>query len=259
MERNAIRRFVVVPVDFSPDNLPQDKLEELHINGPHEQNADIVKMENGVVKRPRLLYRRRMADRLGAKLPPVESEIVKRKGTEKKVFGKEGEDKDLKKGVPPLPQLVMYECGWEDGLKFGEIVDIITSLKWFKSFDFNVEKNLEDCLEYYKYGEGEEAGFVTFNKDDNTWHYGPKLLKDHKDLGEEGYNIEEGPYPVVGLIRDFVSSEGRAREEDIIREVFNKWRWTSSRSTAKDWLERTKKERYVREVEDGLFEPHRPI
>jgi len=150
-----MKRYLIIPSDFSPDNIPQDKLEELHINGPNEQNADIVIMENGVVKRPRLPYRRTLAQRLGAELIPVESEIVTEKGVERKVWGEEEEEKDLKKGMPFLPQFVMHECDWENGLKSDEILDILDSLGWFDQIaDFDMEKNLENCLDHYQ-----EVGF----------------------------------------------------------------------------------------------------
>jgi len=202
-----------------------------------------------------LPYRRTLARRLGAELVPVESEIVTEKGIERKVWGEEEEGKDLKKGMPFLPQFVMRECGWESGLRLNEILDILDSLGWFDSVaDFDVRKNLKSCLSHY-----EEEGFLTYNDADGTWHYGPKRLEDHKDLEREGYDIEEGPYPVIKLVRDIVSSEGRARKDSVLRKVHAEWGATSSRRVAEYWLDKTSELGYVREVEEGLFESHRTV
>jgi len=100
---------------------------------------------------------------------------------------------------------------------------------------------------------------LTYNDVEETWHYGPRRLEDHKDLTKKGFDIEEGPYPVIKLIRDTISSEGRMRRDSILRKVYNDWKATSSRTVAEYWLNKTDELGYIRRVEENLYEPHRTI
>lgn len=249
-----MRRYLIVPSDFSPDNLPQDKMEELHINGPNEHNADIVIMENGVVKRPRLPYRRRLADRLGAELIPVESEVVKKKGTETKVFGKEEKLPDLLKGATPLSQFILDRCGWEEGLEIENLVGELVELGWFEMFsDVDSEEVMEKTL-------GRLTDKELLSKYNDRYYRTPKKLEDVIDLEEgEGYDIEEGPYPVVKLIRSYVSENSPVRKYSIVGEVSDEWGWTTSKDAADFWVDKAEEAGFIRKTGRKKYEEHRAI
>lgn len=253
---------MIVPEGYSPDNIPRGKLVELHTVGPNENNADIVILENGIVPEymPPIMYRERLADKLGAELPRVKVAKEVQGETKTKVLGKKVQKPDLRKGMPPLPQFVVVdELDWERETAVNQIVENLEELGWFENIDFDIKENVENCLKYLSnkklayYDEKEKVAHLTPKSSDRESFY------KNANLEKDGYNIEEGPYPVVRLIRDYVSNNVSMRKGEIIDIIYGDWRWVRNRKGAKKWIDRTSDLGYIKRTVEGKYEVHRTI
>lgn len=245
------RQYVVVPAGFSPDSIPADLLEELHILGPDERNADVVILEDGI-EVARSMYRGDLAVRLGAELPPLPTEVRERGEAEAEVLG-EPKPPELRRGYPPLHQLMLKEADWKDGKKFGELLEVLDGLGWFRNTRASAPHALRNAISDLL---GEHL--LTYNPDGGTYHAGPKRIK---YTIKEGYSLEDGVYPVVKLIRDLVSRAGRLRKWRTVSLVNERperggWNWTTGIGAARFWVDEAKRIGVVRETEKEILEPY---
>lgn len=248
-----MRQYLIVPSGFSPDFLPQRKLEELHLRGVNEHNADIVIIDNGIEVK-RILFRKSLAQRLGAKLPKLPVRIETATGIETKILG-EPEPPDLKMGMSPLIQFLIRSCGWETGLTRKELIKSVEDTEWFDEFpDFNVRTEVGANLKWLG-----EKHLMTYNPITHTYHSGPLRVEDFAEFSKRGYPIESGPYPVVRLIRDETSRRGRRTESQLLRTVYLDWKWTLSNDAARYWIRKCLERGYLRSPEPKVYEPHRKI
>lgn len=257
-----MRDYLIVPEGYSPDNIPRGKLVELHTVGPNEDNAEIVVIEDGIVPEhiPPIVYRERLADKLGAELPKVKVAKEVQGETRTKVLGK-GRKPDIRKGMPPFPQVLLVdELEWDREVSVDEIVEDIDDLDWFEQVkDFDLEKEVKKCLEYLA-----DKNLAYYDEGDETCHLSPKSssmgkLEKYMELGEDGYDIQKGPYPIMRLIRDFVSRNVGCNNRDIVKHVYREWNWTRSREGAEYWIDVTTELGYIKETEGKVFEPRRAI
>jgi len=242
----------VVPSGFSPDNLPSELLEELHTVGPDEMNAEIVTLVNGVEpKWGRRMYRRRLAEKLGAEIPEVPSELVTEELEEEVTLG-EPEPAELRKGLPPMEQLILRECPWEEGRRMDELVDAAKDMGWFDELgDLDVGKEVKKTVDDLL-----ERELLTYNSEEETYHSGPREIE---YTSKEGLDMGEGlVYPVVRLMRKECRENRRLRRWKLL-DIVDDWGWTSSREASRYWLDKSLELGYLREVEESVFEPHRGI
>lgn len=245
------RRYLIVPSDYSPDNIPPSRLATLHKQGVNELNADIVIVENGI-EIARTMYRDTLANRLDASLPEVTESVRTEKGeVEEVVLGKE-KPPSLRFGAPPLHSFLYMKCPWESGLKEDELIEMIEELGWFdeigRSTSSLVEKEISNMV---------DNGLLTYNDDKKTWHAGPKRFDSvYDDLKEDGYEIEAGPYPVVRLIRD--RAKGSISKRELIELIYN-LNYTKTRNATEFWMKHALEQGYIKEISDKLVESYRTI
>jgi len=213
------------------------------------QNADIVKVERGIEKY-RWAYSDFLHSKLDAEVPKVPVTKVEDGEEVTEMMGEE-ELPDLRKGLPPLPQAIVHECGWENGVSLDYLREYLEELGWFeKADDFSLEVNLRECLGWL-----EEKKLLTYNDMEETWHSGPRTLKEHVELGREGYDVTEGPYPVVLLMRDEASRRGGMRKHQILSLADEEWNWTRTREGAEYWLEKAVEMGRLESPREGFYEP----
>lgn len=258
-----MREYMIKPEGYSPDNIPRGKLVELHTVGPKEENADIAILEDGIVPEhiPPIMYREKLADKLGAELPPVKVAKQIHDETRTKLLGKK-KGPDLRKGMPPLPQLIIVdELGWERETSVKEIVGDIEDLGWYESVDeVDVGSDVKECLDYLA---DEDRNLVYYDKKREVCHLTPrssdrKSFAEYMNLENRGYDIKEGPYPVVRLIRDTVS-RGSLKKREILKKVHRDWKWTRSRGAGKFWINTSIELGYIKETVGNRYEPHRTL
>lgn len=241
---------LVVPADYSPDYISPGHLRKVHREGPDEHNADLVFVENGI-EVGRVPYRRMLANALDAKLPKVPvTERVEGK-ERKKVLG-EPSPPEIRRGAPPLYQLLYKKCDWERGLKMSEILKLVDDLRWFRDVGTEtrllVTGALKDMI-------GKQL--ITWNKAEGKYHAGPRRLSSVYEMGEGGHTIEDNYHPVVRLIRDAVSKKGRMRVRNLVDLIHDDWNYATSREVAENWIGFCLKQGYLREIKTGVVEAWR--
>lgn len=249
MKRKQPGKLLIIPSDFPSDRIPPTELRKMRLEGPNLQNADIVKVVRGVEKY-RWAYSDFLHSKLDAEIPKVPVTKVEDGEEVTEMMGEE-ELPDLRKGLPPLPQAIVHECGWENGVSLDYLREYLEELGWFeKADDFSLEGNLRECLD-----ELEEKRLLTYNDVEGTWHSGPRTLEEHVELGREGYDVTEGPYPVVLLMRDEASRRGGMRKHQILSLVDEEWNWTRTREGAEYWLEKAVEMGRLESPREGFYEP----
>lgn len=200
----------------------------------------------GDVELWRAPYSRRLARKVGAELPSVPVRKKTEEGEEVERLGKP-EPPALRKGMTPLKQLIYYRTPTE-GMEEEDVKSMVDDTRWFEGLgDFSRE--IEQAFEDLK-----ELGLMTVGAQ-GKWHSIPAEIE---GLGDEGYPIEVGPYPVLRLIRDSTKI-GISDRDKIAGRVHQGWSWTNSRSAADYWIEVAEDRNFIREVERDRYEPFRPV
>lgn len=238
---------MVLPSGFSSDNVPPEKLVELHTVGPNSENAEILIFKDGI-EQFRLPYSRRLAADLDAEIPKVPIKVRKGGEVKRKVLGEEIEQQELRRGHPPIRQFLIKKCGFV-GLHKKEIYTIIEQLGWSDGIPWfrpALDENLKDMVK-------ED---LLIRTRDGKYHTG---FREVGELDAEGYPIETGPYPVIRLIWDKTAEKGRMSRLALVNMVHLEWVWTPSRAAANLWINQALRLGYLREVEKDVFEPHKRI
>lgn len=246
-----MRRYLVVPSDFSPDNIPPKELEKLHREGPNEHNADIVAIEQGVEK-ARYTYRAILHNKHNAKIPEVPVTTYEGGEPETEVLGKP-EVPDLPKGIPPIYTFLYRKCDWGDGVKGFDILEMIRELGYFDGFDVSEDEIKSKMMDM------RDDDLLTYVSDTDNWYSGPKKLSSVYEFSDrDGYSIESGPYPVVSLIRDSLSN-GSLKEWRLVEFLYDDWGYVDSRSEARFWIDQCEDNRLIERVNGDTIRPYESI
>lgn len=237
----------ILPANYDIGNLPADKLEFLHHNKSNislmRAECELVGYSRGVEK-TRCPYDPILARKLGANLSPITVRVQEEGKLIRRTLGASSMIPELRMGYPPLKQLLLAKCG--NGLTMDEIFKIVfKNLRYFP-------KNLE-TISWVRQAIREllEEKMLVLRHDGKyfTGPFGPE------NLGNDGYPIVRGPYPLFKLIRDLAAEAGRISMMELEDAVHGEWGWTTDRSGVATFVKDSVDYHYIREVEEGIYEP----
>lgn len=235
--------YKVLPRFKSYDNIENEELQAVHVEGAGSLNSDVVVLD-GRVEEFRIPNRGVTEKRFGAKLPPVEMRSFE-EGEEKIITLGEEDLPDIRSGVHPIKQLIFYETHGR-GLSEDEILDLLfDDVEWLdrgEGFKEPVLDIIDDMM---------DENSITRLK---SGKYRSDLaeIDEIYDLGEEGHDLEAGIYPVVRLIWDTAFKNNGMKEGILVRKV-DEWNWTKDRSATKFWINWMEKNDMLEEIEDGFY------
>lgn len=245
------RQYYVVPSDYSPDNVPPEKLRQLHKEGPNEQNAEIVIVENGITVN-RMMYRSMLAGKLEANIPPVPDRVHVGGETQTQILGGE-EPPEIKKGAPPVYQYIRMICDRGEGEKKEEIVDEV-----FKRWDFSDVPFIDRGTVEGALVSMQANLIVTPDPDEGTYHPGARRLEYYYDLEDTGFDIKEGEYPTVVLARRMLEREGTMKSYDLL-DLIMEWKWAVNREYGRKWVDYSISKKYIKHLGSRVLAPDRAL
>lgn len=246
------RRYLIIPADYSPDNIPPSKLRKLHREGPDEHNAEIV-VVNGGIEEDRMMYRPRLEYIFDAEIPPVPDNTYAGGKRQKRVLGME-KPPDIIKGAPPIYQIIYKMCEESKGILEEDILEKFEDLGWFENVDFAGPESIKKAMDNMK-----KNMIITPDPDKGTWHIGTKDLSYFYDLDESGgHDVRDGPYPTVRLIKNIMDRENTIKSYKLLEKIVE-WNYAIDRKSGKRWIEHCLSMGYIKHAGDGMLAPGKAL
>lgn len=250
MKREKVAKNITVPAHHPHDRIPPTKLRSLHTEGPNLQNSKISVVRAGV-EQIRVPYSKFMERKFESEIPEVPVKKTENGEEIVEVMGGGKDVPEIRKGAPPLLQLIYKKSPWGEGIEKDELVTLVNSVGWYDGIDLDTEKMVELGAEKLV-----KNDLLTVS--DNRYYAGPKKLESYFELGEDGHDLE-GPYPAMKLARQKASERGARKIVALVDIIFDEWNYTLSRESAWNWVDRSIEKGYLRKIDEKTVEPFRAL